>query len=133
MSKIYGVVTGEVDDLDDPEGEGRIRVRFGWLPGNNQSYWAPVATLMAGDRRGSWFMPEVGDEVLVAFDHGDVNHPYVIGFLWNGQDLPPVDDGASSEVRRLRTVSGAVTLSSDEALTLACMQLIVSMPVGAEI
>lgn len=108
MSKIYGVVTGEVEDLNDPEGEGRIRLRFAWLPGNNQSYWAPVATFMSGDRRGSWFMPELGDEVLVAFEHGDVNHPYVIGFLWNGQELPPIEDGATTEVRRLRTVSGHV-------------------------
>jgi len=64
-----------------------------------------VATLMSGGDRGSWFMPEVGDEVLVAFSQGDVEHPFIIGFLWNGQDKPPASD-ISTKVRRLRTVSG---------------------------
>jgi uncharacterized protein involved in type VI secretion and phage assembly len=107
MSLIYGVVTGTVDDVDDPAGEGRIRVRFAWLPGGNQSYWAPVATLMAGDSRGSWVMPEVGDEALVAFGQGDVRHPYILGFLWNGRNLPPDDENTVS-IRRLKTVSGHV-------------------------
>jgi uncharacterized protein involved in type VI secretion and phage assembly len=107
MSRIYGVVTGIVEDVDDPVGEGRIRVRFPWLPGENQSYWAPVATLMSGNGRGSWVMPEVGDEALVAFEQGDVNHPFVLGFLWNGRDRPPNDEQTVS-IRRLKTVSGHV-------------------------
>ncbi len=107
MALIYGVVTGIVDDVDDPVREGRIRLRFPWLPGDNQSYWAPVATLMAGDGRGSWIMPEVGDEALVAFEQGDVNHPFVIGFLWNGRTPPPNDENTVS-IRRLKTVSGHV-------------------------
>ena len=85
-----------VKDVDDPNGEGRIRVDFPWMGGNNQSYWAPVATLMSGSGRGSWFMPEVGDEVLVAFDHEDVNHPYILGFLWNGKDKPPETSSAQT-------------------------------------
>lgn len=107
MSQIYGVVTGLVEDVDDPLAEGRIRVRFPWLPGENQSYWAPVATLMSGNGRGSWIMPEVGDEALVAFEQGDVNHPVVLGFLWNGRDRPPNDERTVS-IRRLKTVSGHV-------------------------
>jgi len=89
MSLVNGVMSGTVKDVDDPQGEGRVQVEFTWMEGNSQSYWAPVASAMAGGDRGSFFMPEVGDEVLVAFDRGDVNHPYVIGFLWNGVDKPP--------------------------------------------
>ncbi|MFQ5857423.1 MAG: phage baseplate assembly protein V [Anaerolineae bacterium] len=114
MSRTYGVVTGEVVSVEDPQGEGRVRVRFPWLPGNNQGYWAPVATLMGGGGRGSWFMPEVGDEVLVAFDQGDVRHPYIVGFLWNGADRPP-NAGINASVRRLRTVSGHVVEFDDNA------------------
>jgi uncharacterized protein involved in type VI secretion and phage assembly len=54
-----------------------------------ESYWAPIASLLAGKKRGARFMPEVGDETLVAFDRGQFEHPYVIGFLWNGQDEAP--------------------------------------------
>jgi uncharacterized protein involved in type VI secretion and phage assembly len=105
MSIVAGVVTGVVTAVKDPDQQGRVQLSFPFLGGQNQSTWAPVATLMAGGGRGSWFMPEVGDEVLVAFDHGDFNHPFVLGFLWNGQDQPPASDITPS-VRRLQTVSG---------------------------
>lgn len=107
MSKINGVVVGIVKSLDDPKALGRIQVYFPWLSENNKSYWARIATLMAGHERGSWFMPEKDDEVLVAFEHGDVQHPYIVGFLWNGKDKPPNKD-IDSKVRRLQTVSGHV-------------------------
>src|SRR5262249_51204410 len=69
-------------------------------------------TLMSGGGRGSWFMPEVGDEVLIAFEHGDQNFPFVIGYLWNGVDKPPSNGGHS--VRRLKTVAGHVLEFHDE-------------------
>lgn len=105
MRQYPGVMTGIVKSLEDPLSEGRIQVEFTWLPENNVSAWAPIAFPMAGKRRGMYFMPEVDDEVLVAFEHGDFNYPYVVGFLWNGVDLPP-DEGINFSVRRLRTVSG---------------------------
>ncbi len=114
MSSICGVVPGSVVDVDDPQGEGRVRVRFPWLPGNNQGYWAPVASQMAGGGRGSWFMPEVGDEVLVAFDQGDVRHPYIIGFLWNGEHNPPTTD---THLRLIRTVNGHEIAIYDPAIS----------------
>jgi uncharacterized protein involved in type VI secretion and phage assembly len=89
MGKIHGVVTGQVVSMDDPDQQGRVQVSLPFLGGQNQSAWAPVATLMAGGNRGSWFMPEVGDGVLIAFNQDDVAHPYIIGFMWNGQDAPP--------------------------------------------
>lgn len=100
-----GVVIGVVRSLDDPDQEGRIEVEFPWLAEGERSGWAPIATLMAGGDRGAYFMPEIGDEVLVAFEHGDFDHPFVIGFLWNGAQRPPHSD-INPSVRRLRTVSG---------------------------
>ena len=105
MSKIPGVVTGVVKSVEDPDQQGRVQISLPYLGGQNDSTWAPVATLMTGGGRGSWFMPEVGDEVLVAFNQEDVQHPFIIGFLWNGQDKPPAKD-ISTKVRRLQTVSG---------------------------
>jgi uncharacterized protein involved in type VI secretion and phage assembly len=105
MSRIPGVVTGVVKSVEDPDQQGRVQISLPYLGGQNDSTMAPVATLMSGGGRGSWFMPEVGDEVLVAFNQEDVQHPFIIGFLWNGKDKPPSKD-ISTKVRRLRTVSG---------------------------
>ena len=103
MGKIHGVVTGQVVNMNDPDQQGRVQVSFPYLGGQNQSYWAPVATLMAGGGRGSWFMPKVGDEVLVAFNQNDVAHPYIVGFLWNGKDTPPSND---LNLRTIKSVNG---------------------------
>ena len=92
MGKIQGVVTGRVVNVVDPDHQGRVQVSLPYLGGQNTSYWAPVATMMSGKGRGSWFMPEVGDEVLIAFNQDDVAHPFIVGFLWNGEDTPPSND-----------------------------------------
>lgn len=92
MKRYPGVVTAIVKSLDDPEGQGRIELQFPWLSESQQSSWAPIAAPMAGKKRGVFFMPEVGDEVLAAFEHGDFDHPFVVGFLWNGVDVPPSTD-----------------------------------------
>ncbi len=110
MARIKGVVVGIVVDVNDPNGEGRIRVDFPWMGGQNKLYWAPVATMMTGNGRGSWFMPEVGDEALVAFEHEDAEHPFVLGFLWNGKDNPP---DTSSHKRLLKSVKGHTILLDD--------------------
>ena|SRR5262245_32057600 len=89
MKRYPGVVTGIVKSLDDPEGQGRIELQFPWLSESQRSSWAPVAAPLAGKDRGAFFMPEVDDEVLVAFDQGDFDHPFIVGFLWNGVDTPP--------------------------------------------
>lgn len=107
MTQMNGVVMGIVKSLDDPQNLGRVQVYFPWLSETNQSYWARIATLMAGSERGSWFMPEVDDEVLVAFEHGNSQHPYIVGFLWNGESKPPNQD-IDYQVRRLQTVSGHI-------------------------
>lgn len=92
MKQYPGVVIAIVKNLNDPDGQGRIEVQFPWLSDSLRSSWAPVATPLAGKQRGMFFMPEVDDEVLVAFEHGSFNHPYVVGYLWNGKDIPPDSD-----------------------------------------
>jgi uncharacterized protein involved in type VI secretion and phage assembly len=84
-----GVAIAIVQDLEDPLGEGRIGLRYPWLEDNATSGWAPMASPLAGKNRGMMFLPEPNDEVLVAFDQGDFEHPYILGFLWNGVDNPP--------------------------------------------
>jgi len=83
-----GVMIGLVKSVEDPAGQGRVQLTFPTM-GGVTSAWAPVASELAGNDRGAWFMPELNDEVLVAFDHGEFDHPYVVGFLWNGNDKPP--------------------------------------------
>ena len=83
------VVVGRVVNNKDTEGLGRVKVKFEWLSDLNESAWARIAAPTAGKDRGIYFLPEIDDEVLVAFAHGDVRFPYVIGSLWNGVDVPP--------------------------------------------
>src|SRR4051794_6458755 len=88
-NKMYGVVTGIVTDNVHPDGDYRVRVRFPWLPGNDQSWWARIATVgAAAGGQGLYFLPERDAEVLVVFENGDFDHPVVIGTLWNGVDKP---------------------------------------------
>lgn len=89
MKRIPGVVVGLVKDLQDPKGQGRIRVDYPWLPEEQRSGWASLSTPLAGKDRGLFFMPEPDDEVLVAFHQGDFCHAFIVGFLWNGVDKPP--------------------------------------------
>src|ERR1700750_1699162 len=88
-TRLHGVVIGIVTNNQDPDGMHRVKVRFPWLNLDDESHWARVATPMAGDKRGAYFLPEPDDEVLVAFEHGSLEHPYVIGSLWNGKDKAP--------------------------------------------
>lgn len=105
-----GVVVGIVTRVR----KGEAKVKFPWLHQRDEeereSDWARIAAPMAGNDRGAFLMPEVGDEVLVAFEHGDFNHPYIIGFLWNGKDKPPEDD---TERRVIKTKSGHIIEFND--------------------
>lgn len=94
--QVNGIVIGLVTDLEDPQNLGRIRVKFPYL-GDQLSDWARLVTPMAGKDRGMFFRPEVDDEVLVAFELGDVRRPYVLGSLWSTQDTPPPDDGQAKQ------------------------------------
>ena len=114
--RVFGVVVGVVTNNQDPDKLGRVKVRFPWLSQDDESYWARIAVLMAGNNRGTWFLPEVDDEVLVAFEHGDVRMPYVLGALWNGVDAPPRDnsDGKNNQ-RVIRSRSGHELVFNDDS------------------
>lgn len=111
------VCVGVVTNNDDPDGMGRVKVKLPWLGDDVESTWARVAAPMAGPDRGFYFLPEVNDEVLVAFEHGDVHRAYVLGALWNGRDSPPesnvVGGGGRVEKRVIRTRAGHTILLDD--------------------
>ncbi|HEV8483529.1 MAG TPA: phage baseplate assembly protein V [Blastocatellia bacterium] len=115
LHRIYGVVVGLVTNNQDPDGLGRVKVKFPWLSDEDESHWARVAAPMAGNDRGAYFLPEVEDEVLVAFEHGDPRFPYVVGALWNGKDVPPAkNDDGKNNVRVIKSRSGHVIRLTDE-------------------
>ena len=89
--RLFGVYPAIVTNIKDDDGQGRVKVRLPWSPDDDAGYdvWARNATMMAGGKRGSWFIPDKDDEVLVAFEGGDPRRPFVIGGLWNGKDAPP--------------------------------------------
>jgi uncharacterized protein involved in type VI secretion and phage assembly len=111
---LAGVMTGVVKDNRDPEGLGRVKLAIAGVS-KEESAWARVATPMAGNRRGAYFLPEIGDEVLVAFEGGDTRAPYVLGALWGkGRSRPPEtnEDGANNR-RTIRSRSGHVIRLDD--------------------
>jgi len=103
--RVYGVTLGTVTSRLDPKGLGRVKVQFPWLSGQVDSAWARIATAWAGGSRGTYLLPEEGDEVLVAFRHGDLKYPYIIGFLWGDEDRPP-EPTPLLERRELKSKSG---------------------------
>jgi uncharacterized protein involved in type VI secretion and phage assembly len=114
-NRIYGVVSAVVTDNHDPDGRARVKLKFPWLEEQAQSDWAKIACLMAGKDRGSVFLPENGDEVLVAFEHGDVHHPYVLGALWNSEDTPPeTNSDGKNNIRKIKSRSGHELIFCDD-------------------
>ncbi len=101
QNAISGVVVGIVTDNNDPNGLGRVKLQFPWRNGSDKTSWVRIAVPMAGKNRGTYFLPEVGDEVLVAFDHGMIDLPFVVGSLWNGKDQPPETNKSGNDDRRL--------------------------------
>jgi len=115
----YGVFPALVTDVKDPDGQGRVRIRLPWSPdtaGSGYEAWARMATLMGGNNRGSWFIPDVDDEVLVAFEGGDPRRPYVVGGLWNGSDAPPtsMDGSGQNDIKMLRSRNGVKITLDDQ-------------------
>jgi uncharacterized protein involved in type VI secretion and phage assembly len=115
IGRIHGVVVGVVTNNQDPDDLGRVKVKLPWLSDLDETHWARIAAPMAGKQRGVYFLPEVDDEVLVAFDHGDVRFPYVLGALWNGNDAPPVTNSdGKNNIRMIKSRSGHVIKLNDE-------------------
>jgi phage baseplate assembly protein gpV len=110
------VCTAHVVDNVDPLGEGRVQIALEAKAGKRRAtLWARLATLSAGHERGTWFLPEVGDEVVVAFERGDPSLPIVVGSLWSAGDSPPETGPERVERTTIRTRSGAIIRIEDGA------------------
>ena len=103
--KYYGVTVGRVINLLDPMVLGRVQVQLPFIDSLDLSPWARIAVPMAGQLHGFYFIPNIGDEVLVAFEQGDVNVPYIIGSLWNATAPPPLPSPLP-QIRAIRTLTG---------------------------
>jgi phage baseplate assembly protein V len=103
--KIYGVTVCTVVNNIDCNGQARVQLSLPWLPGFQP--WARISNQSGGKNSGSYFVPQVGDEVLVSFNHGDVREPYIVGALWNTQDRPPAPSPTDAVTKRkIRTPQG---------------------------
>lgn len=134
VNRVYGAVVAIVVDNKDPEGRYRVKVKYPWVLESDGQYtdqpdeqdfvsnWARISSLFAGSRqggnfRGAFFLPEVDDEVLVVFEHGDVRRPILVGSLWNGVDKPIHDNGAQggkNNFRSIRSRSGHMFTFHDD-------------------
>ncbi len=92
-----GSVIGIVTNNKDPDGWGRVKVKYPWMADDLESDWARMIAPGAGQERGFYTLPEVNDEVLVTFEHGDINKPFILGGLWNGQGKPPLENSKALE------------------------------------
>ena len=145
-----GVAIGQVTDVKDPDHLARVKVRLPWLADDHESDWVRLVQAGAGPNRGLVVLPEVDDEVLVAFEHGDIEHPFVIGSLYNGVDTPPLGSGlidaSDSAVTRRGFISksggalvffdgdgdeGIALLSGDRSLRLSLNQSATTIKVSS--
>lgn len=110
----FGVTIAKViNNKDDPEKIGRVQIEF---PGRGRpdNNWAWVVSPMAGNNKGFFFLPDVNDEVLVAFEHGDINQPYILGVLWNEKDRPPgKNENGENNIKMIKSRSGHVIRMDD--------------------
>ena len=122
------VVVGVVTSNSDPQSLGRVRVKYPALDDQHEGWWARIAAASAGTNRGLLMLPVAGDEVLLAFEHGDDEHPYIIGSLWNGQALPQTlvhDDGSfalRSDQQIIAEAAQNISVKSDQTVALEAGQ-----------
>jgi uncharacterized protein involved in type VI secretion and phage assembly len=110
---IVGVAEALVEAVDDPEKEGRVRLRLPWFDAGLVTEWCRTSNLFAGGGYGSTWTPELGDEVLVGFVHGDLRYPVVLGGLYNGEDKPPAHRDQATNRKMLRTKRGHEVVLDD--------------------
>ncbi|MCE8425238.1 MAG: phage tail protein [Candidatus Methanoperedens sp.] len=110
----FGVTIAKViNNKDDPEKIGRVQIEF---PGRGKpdNNWAWVVSPMAGNNKGFFFLPDVNDEVLVAFEHGDINQPCILGVIWNEKDRPPgKNENGENNIKMIKSRSGHVIRMDD--------------------
>lgn len=118
MKSLKGVFPAVVIENMDPENSGRVKVRLtqASAPGRQRyETWARMATLMAGNNRGTWFVPDIGDEVLVVFDKGAAGESFVIGGLWSTASLPPETMDTTNNKKVLRSRNGVKITLDDQS------------------
>ena len=121
---VAGVAPATVSRNDDPQGLGRVKLRLPWRSNDFETEWVRIVAPMAGKDRGIFFLPEVGDEVLVAFDRDDIRYPYVLGALWSQTDAPPEENAdGKNDVRIIKTRKGHVVKCDDGDKGLILIQL----------
>ena len=124
-SRVYEPMIGIVTDNKDPSKLGRVKLKIPILSEQDSTFWCPIIMLGAGKNRGWFFIPEKDDEVLVMFEHGDVNRPLVVGALWGGKDKPPDKNPGGNPRRVLKSRLGSkITFDDDKK------QLIIEDGVG---
>src|SRR5215468_553863 len=124
-SRVYEPVIGIVTDNKDPSKLGRVKLKVPILSDQDTTFWCPIIMLGASKNRGWFFIPEKDDEVLVMFEHGDLNRPLVVGALWNGKDKPPDKNPGGNPRRVLKSRLGSkITFDDDKK------QLIIEDGVG---
>ncbi|MCI3920979.1 phage baseplate assembly protein V [Paenibacillus sp. TRM 82003] len=112
---IQGVMVGIVTNVKDPDNVGRVKLKLPILSEEDETDWVRMTTPMAGKDRGMLFLPEVNDEVLVAFELGDLSRPIVIGSLWSKKDTPPPGKDDQNNVRKIKSRSGHELVFNDKA------------------
>ena len=124
----FGAMRVRVIDIADPQGDGRVLVRLDdTVDADRREVWCRTVSMGAGDQRGIWFLPEIGDEVAVIFEGGDIATPLLLGGLWNSDNRPPVDipSSGSNDVRSIVSRTGSQIEFNDENSSLT-----ISTPAG---
>ena len=111
--RYYGVAEALVTDVNDPQELGRVKLKFPWFDQNMETEWCRVRQFYAGNQYGAFFIPEVGDEVLVSFIHGDMRLPIILGGLYNGKDIPPSHRANDKDEKMIKTKGGHLIVLDD--------------------
>jgi uncharacterized protein involved in type VI secretion and phage assembly len=114
--KVFDPVIGVVTDNHDPAKLGRVKVKLPVLSSEDSTFWAPIVMLGAGKNRGWFFIPEIDDEVLVMFEHGEINRPIVVSALHNGKDKPPDRNPGGNPRRMIKSRAGHKITFDDDAM-----------------
>jgi uncharacterized protein involved in type VI secretion and phage assembly len=115
-NRVYEPMIALVTDNKDPSKLGRVKIKMPILSESDTTWWAPIIMLGAGKNRGWFFIPEVDDEVLVLFEHGDINRPLVVGALWGGKDKPPDKNPGGNPRRVIKSRAGSKIIFDDDAM-----------------
>lgn len=113
--RYYGVYEALISDVNDPANEGRVKLKMPWFDPQMETEWCRCCQFYAGNGYGAFFVPEVGDEVLIAFIQGDMRQPIVVAGLYNGSDKPVTHRDDATDQKLMRTKAGHLILFDDSS------------------